>query len=249
MAALQNSMPSLHHTLFVNSFPQKGLQKLSHGAFLCCKTSVSLHARAEHLSSSAAAASTSSHFQESCGRRQIIAAGIIAPLVSIVDRTPTAFAAETKKGFLPVTDKKDGYTFLYPFGWQEVVIEGQDKVFKDVIEPLESVSVNMIPTNKQDIRDFGSPQEVAETLIKKVLAPPTQKTKLVQAAEHDVDGKAYYTFEFITKAPNYTRHALTAVSIGNGKFYTLTTGANERRWDKMKDRLVTVVDSFKIFNV
>ncbi|KAE8653687.1 PsbP-like protein 1 isoform 2 [Hibiscus syriacus] len=184
MAALQNSMPSLHHTLFVNPFPQKGLQKLSHGAFLCCKTSVSLHVRAEHLSSSAAASSTSSHFQESCGRRQIIAAGIIAPLVSIADRTPTAFAAETKKGFLPVTDKKDGYTFLYPFGWQ-----------------------------------------------------------------HDVDGKAYYTFEFITQPPNFTRHALTAVSIGNGKFYTLTTGANERRWDKMKDRLVTVVDFFKIFNV
>lgn len=31
-----------------------------------------------------------------------------------------------------------------------------------------------------------------------------------------------------------------------GKFYTLTTGANERRWEKMKDRLHTVVDSFKI---
>ncbi|GMI90307.1 hypothetical protein HRI_002700000 [Hibiscus trionum] len=247
MAALQNSMPSLHHTLFINSSPQKGSQKLSLGAFLCCKTSVSLRV---HLSSSAtAAASSSSHFQESCGRRQIIAAGITAPLVSIVDRTPTAFAAETKKGFLPVTDKKDGYTFLYPFGWQEVVIEGQDKVFKDVIEPLESVSVNLIPTNKEDIRDFGSPQEVADTLIKKVLAPPTQKTKLIQAAEHDEDGKAYYTFEFITRAPNYTRHALTAVSIGNGKFYALTTGANERRWDKMKDRLMTVVDSFKIFNV
>ncbi|MBA0786248.1 hypothetical protein Gotri_024891, partial [Gossypium trilobum] len=230
----------------------RGLQKLSHGAFLCCKTIVPLHVRGEHLSSPPAAASSSSQFQEfsdSCGRRRMIAVGIIAPLVSIVDRTPIAFAAETKKGFLPVTDKKDGYTFLYPFGWQEVVIEGQDKVFKDVIEPLESVSVNMIPTSKQDIRDFGSPQEVAETLIKKVLAPPTQKTKLIQAGEHDVDGKTYYTFEFVTQAPNYTRHALTAVSIGNGKFYTLTTGANERRWDKMKERLLTVVDSFKIFNV
>lgn len=43
---------------------------------------------------------------------------------------------------------------------QEVVIEGQDKIFKDVIEPLESVSVNMIPTAKQDIRELGSPQEV-----------------------------------------------------------------------------------------
>lgn len=40
---------------------------------------------------------------------------------------------------------------------QEVMVEGQDKVFKDVIEPLESVSVNMIPIVKQDNRDFGPP--------------------------------------------------------------------------------------------
>ncbi|XVF23819.1 hypothetical protein REPUB_Repub13aG0072400 [Reevesia pubescens] len=218
MAALQNSVPSLHHTLFLNFFPQRGLQKHHYGAFPCCKRGVSVHARAEQ-SSSAAASSSSSQFQE------------------------------TKKGFLLVTDNKDGYSFLYPFGWQEVVIEGQDKVFKDVIEPLESVSVNMIPTSKQDIQDFGPPEELAEILIKKVLAPPNQKTKLIGATEHDVDGKAYYIFEFVSQAPNYTRHALTAVSIGNGKFYTLTTGANERRWDKMKDRLFTVVDSFNIFNV
>lgn len=46
---------------------------------------------------------------------------------------------------------------------QEVIIEGQDKVYKDVIEPLESVSVNVIPTSKQDIRDFGPPQQVSRT--------------------------------------------------------------------------------------
>ncbi|KAH7677998.1 photosystem II oxygen-evolving enhancer protein 2 [Dioscorea alata] len=160
-----------------------------------------------------------------------------------------SFAAEAKKGFLAVTDRKDGYSFLYPFGWQEVVIQGQDKVFKDVIEPLESVSVNTVATSKGDIRDLGSPQEVAETLIKKVLAPPSQKTKLVEASEHDVDGKTYYTFEFIAQAPNFTRHALGTVTIGNGKFYTLTTGANERRWEKMKDKLHTVIDSFKTFVV
>jgi photosystem II oxygen-evolving enhancer protein 2 len=49
---------------------------------------------------------------------------------------------------------------------QEVVIEGQDKVFKDVIEPLESVSVNMIQTNKQDIKEFGSPQQVWFTYVR-----------------------------------------------------------------------------------
>lgn len=183
-------------------------------------------------------------------RRQLLAMGItVAPWLFLAQKTSTAFAAETKKGFLLVSDKKDGYTFLYPFGWQEVVVEGQDKVFKDVIEPLESVSVNLIPTSKQDIRDFGPPKEVAQTLIQKVLASPSQKTKLIDASEHDVDGKTYYTIEFLAQAPNYTRHALSAVCIGNGKFYTLTTGANERRWEKMKDRLKTVVDSFQIVNV
>ena len=38
----------------------------------------------------------------------------------------------------------------------------------------------------------------------------------VHMPQHDVDGKAYYTFEFVTQAPNYIRHALTAVTIGNG---------------------------------
>lgn len=42
-----------------------------------------------------------------------------------------------------------GYPWLTKLLHREVVIEGQDKVFKDVIEPLKSVSVNMIlPSNK-----------------------------------------------------------------------------------------------------
>ncbi|XP_076902645.1 psbP-like protein 1, chloroplastic [Bidens hawaiensis] len=188
--------------------------------------------------------------EDKAGRRQMLATGVtIAPWLLLSQQKTTAFAAENVKGFLPVTDKKDGYSFIYPFGWQEVVVEGQDKVFKDVIEPLENVSVNVFPTNKENIRDIGSPQEVAEALIKKVLSSPTQKTKLLTAAEHDVDGKAYYTFEFVAQAPNFTRHALSTITIGNGKFYTLTTGANERRWGKMKNKLNTVIDSFKIFNV
>ncbi|KAM0060779.1 hypothetical protein Hdeb2414_s0004g00128081 [Helianthus debilis subsp. tardiflorus] len=82
---------------------------------------------------------------------------ILATVLASVGRE---IQQENVKGFLPVTDKKDGYSFLYPFGWQEVAVEGRDKVFKDVIEPLENVSVNAFPTNKEDIRDLGSPQEV-----------------------------------------------------------------------------------------
>ncbi|KAK6123133.1 hypothetical protein DH2020_043129 [Rehmannia glutinosa] len=231
--------PSIHHSWLPST--QLGLYR--HGQ---CRRNITFIVRSEQVPST-----STSLCQERSGRRQLLSMGttIAASWLFFCQQTPTTFAAEAKKGFLSVTDKKDGYNFLYPFGWQEVIVEGQDKVFKDVIEPLESVSVNLIPTAKQDIRDFGPPQEVAETLIKKVLASPSQKTKLIEATEHEVDGKTYYTIEFIAQAPNYTRHALSAVCIGNGKFYTLTTGANERRWEKMKDRLKTMVDSFQIFNV
>ncbi|KAJ6322832.1 hypothetical protein OIU77_012637 [Salix suchowensis] len=49
----------------------------------------------------------------------------------MVNQTSPSFAAETKKGFLLVSDRKDGYSFVYPFGWQEVVIGGQDKLDAD----------------------------------------------------------------------------------------------------------------------
>ncbi|GAB4860904.1 phycocyanin alpha-subunit phycocyanobilin lyase [Ancistrocladus abbreviatus] len=240
MVPLHNlSSPSISQTFLPSASPQL-YRKCSKSPKLVC-----VFVREEKQLCAASMAS----FQDRIRRRQLLALGASVPGSMLFDQTSVSFAAETKKGFLPVTDKKDGYSFLYPFGWQEVVVEGQDKVLKDVIEPLESVSVNMFPTSKQDLRDFGPPQEVAETLIKKVLAPTTQKTKLIEAKEQDFDGRTYYTFEFTAQAPKFIRHALSAICIGNGKLYTLTTGANERRWDKMKDRLYTVVDSFRVFNV
>lgn len=58
--------------------------------------------------------------------------------------------------------------------------------------------------------------QVAETLIKKVLAPPSQKTKLIEAKEHDADEKVYYTIESVAQAPNFTCHAPSAITIGSG---------------------------------
>ncbi len=68
--------------------------------------------------------------------------------------------AAAPQGFQPIKDSQDGYSFLSPFGWQEVSVKGQDIVYKDVIEPLESVSVSITPTDKKDITEYGSPVEV-----------------------------------------------------------------------------------------
>lgn len=89
---------------------------------------------------------------------------------------------------MPAKDPQDGYSFLYPFGWQEVPVDGQDIVYKDVIEPLESVSVGMVPTEKASVEEFGTAQEVAFTLADKVLTAPSQQVVLVNAGE--VSGSA-----------------------------------------------------------
>jgi photosystem II oxygen-evolving enhancer protein 2 len=156
-------------------------------------------------------------------------------------------AAQAKGGFEVVRDQQDAYQFLYPFGWQEVSVQGQDVVYKDVIEPLESVSVNYIPTDKKSVADYGDAKEVSYTLVKKVLTNVNQDVRLLNAEERkDSTGRVYYDFEYTATTPRYTRHALASVTVGNGKFYTLETGANERRWGKMADKIARVQKSFEV---
>lgn len=69
------------------------------------------------------------------------------------------------KEFTPVKDAQDGYSFVYPFGWQEVAVKGQDVVYKDVIEPLESVSVSITQTDKANVSEFGSPAEACPPFV------------------------------------------------------------------------------------
>ena len=86
--------------------------------------------------------------------------------------------------------------------------------------------------------------QVGPLFVDKVLTTPGQEYKLLAARSRDTEGKTYYTFEFAAKTPTYVRHGLASVSIRNNRFYCLVTGANERRWQKVKDRLTVVADSF-----
>eukprot|EP00775_Hariotina_reticulata_P007123 gene7123-7337_t len=179
-------------------------------------------------------------------RRQLLQ---LASVVATSAVLPAASqAAKAPRGFNPVQDLNDNYQFLYPFGWQEVTVTGADVVYKDVVEPLESVSVTITPTDKKDISEFGDIADVANTLATEVLTPPGQEVAIVSTNQRDTNGHTYYEFEYTAKTPRYTRHSLAVVVANDGKFYTLTTGANERRWGKMKDKLQTTIKSFSLVN-
>jgi len=65
---------------------------------------------------------------------------------------------------------------------QEIALEGQDKAFKDVIEPLESVSLSIAPTARASLAEAGTPEEVATALVNKSARPGTQ-VALVSATQ------------------------------------------------------------------
>ena len=122
------------------------------------------------------------------------------------------------------------------------------EVFKDVIEPLESASLNVYPTERESLKEIGTPREVADELVKRALSAPGSLGKLLSVKERqDKEGHLYYSFEFVSKTKSYERHALTTVTITNGKFFTFTVGSSERRWDKMKKRLYKTNDSFQVY--
>lgn len=200
------------------------------------RSTVAVHASAERSGAEAT-------------RRQVLQLAAAIPALSGL-MPSAALAAGTKapRGFTPVQDVGDNYQFLYPFGWQEVSVDGADVVYKDVVEPLESVSVTLTPTEKKDIKEFGDIKEVAETLAKEVLTAPGVEVEVLSTNERETKGRTYYEFEFTAKNPRYTRHSVAVVIADNGRFYTLTTGSNERRWPKMKDKLNTTIRSFTLIN-
>eukprot|EP00195_Chlamydomonas_chlamydogama_P000819 CAMPEP_0202920016 /NCGR_PEP_ID=MMETSP1392-20130828/76635_1 /ASSEMBLY_ACC=CAM_ASM_000868 /TAXON_ID=225041 /ORGANISM="Chlamydomonas chlamydogama, Strain SAG 11-48b" /LENGTH=227 /DNA_ID=CAMNT_0049613493 /DNA_START=47 /DNA_END=730 /DNA_ORIENTATION=+ len=218
------------------------------GSMSVCKPKISCPFRqCTHISSRVRCVATQAQSQEHVGvsRRTVLDAASVAVLS--LSMPGLAQAAKAPKGFNPVEDLNDGYKFLYPFGWQEVAVKGTDVVYKDVVEPLESVSVTLAGTDKKDITDFGPVAEVSETLARDVLTAPGTEVKLLNTAEREDDkGHKYYELEFTATTSRYTRHQLAVVAVGNGKLYTLTTGSSEKRWSKMKDRLQTSVRSFSL---
>lgn len=154
-------------------------------------------------------------------------------------------------GLNSYADARDGYSFLYPLGWQQVkVSQGPDVVFHDIINPTENVSVVISPVavGKKTLHDLGTPGEVGYALQQKAIAPPGsgRTAELVDAAERQVGDRTFYTLEYAVKLPNQDRHDLATVVIHKGRLYTLNASTTEQRWPRAKQLLHEVVGSFSV---
>ncbi|KAI0509870.1 hypothetical protein KFK09_010467 [Dendrobium nobile] len=158
-------------------------------------------------------------------------------------------AKEAPNKYKSFVDLTDGYSYVYPSYWRDFDFLGHDSAFKDRIAALQHVRVGFIPTTKNDIHDLGPMEEVIFDLVKNVCAAPTQKPTVFDMQERTFDGKNYWTFEYELESSGFARTAFAIIAIGNGRYYTLVVGANQRRWSRLRDLLKVVADSFKILDI
>ncbi|XP_059628192.1 photosynthetic NDH subunit of lumenal location 1, chloroplastic isoform X2 [Cornus florida] len=185
--------------------------------------------------------------ERSCNRRPLLF-GVGALALSLFPAN-SIFAEEMPKNYAAFVDSSDGYSYYYPSDWREFDFRGHDSAFKDRYLQLQNVRLSFLPTDKKDIHDLGPMEEVVLNLVRHIYSAPTQRATVFDMQEKTIDGKNYYTFEYVLTSPNFARAAFATIAIGNGRYYTLIVGANERRWRRVRNKLKVVADSFKVLDI
>ena len=140
------------------------------------------------------------------------------------------------------------YAFLYPTGWTRVKVDGGPEIiYHDLINSNETLSLVVSDVKREvDLEQLGSPIEVGQTLIDKVIAPEGsgRSVNLVNANKRENSNHIFYDLEYQLNLNEQDRHELATVVIDRGTLYTFAVGTNEERWDKVDGMFTNVIESF-----
>jgi len=170
----------------------------------------------------------------------------------------TALTASPALAFETWVDSNQGYEFKFPTGPQKSTLKGYDVFYRDILEPLEYIGVKIVGTQRNSLDDVGTPQEVAEKLLKDVV-PEGAPQEIISATSkkdeigHRIDIIEYaYQWKFDDAMARQLRrkkfqlHCKAAVVVARKKQFVLTIASEENRWPIRGDDYMIAIDSFKL---
>ena len=170
------------------------------------------------------------------------------PLIIILCFTLSACGGGLNAGLEAYQSPDGRYAFLYPTGWTRVKVDGGPEIiYHDLINSNETLSLVVSDVKKEvDLEQLGSPTEVGQTLIDKVIAPQGsgRSVKLVEANKREASNHIFYDLEYQLSLNEQDRHELATVVIDRGTLYTFAVGTNEDRWNKVDAMFANVIKSF-----
>ena len=140
------------------------------------------------------------------------------------------------------------YGFFYPTGWTRIKVDGGPEIiYHDIINSNETLSLVVSDIDKDvQLEQLGSPSEVGQTLIDKVIAPEGsgRSVRLINANKRELSNHVFYDLEYELILNNQDRHELATVVVDRGSIYTFAVGTNQERWNKVEKMFANVVESF-----
>ncbi len=140
------------------------------------------------------------------------------------------------------------YAFFYPTGWTRVKVDGGPEIiYHDLINSNETLSLVISDVNKDvELEQLGTPLEVGQTLIDKVIAPEGsgRTVELIDANKRETSNHIFYDLEYELNLNDQDRHELATVVIDRGTLYTFAVGTNQERWNKVEKLFGNVIESF-----
>jgi len=165
---------------------------------------------------------------------------------------PAALAYET------YSDVNVGYEFKFPTGPQKSTNKGYDVFLRDIIEPLEFIGLKITKTERNSLDDVGSPQEVAEKLLKDIVPGGAPQEIISVSSKTDELGHRIDTVEFAYQwkfdealarqlgRKKFQLHCKALIAIARNKQFLLQIASEENRWEYRGDDYQVAVDTFKL---
>nr|ADE76588.1 unknown [Picea sitchensis] len=151
-------------------------------------------------------------------------------------------------------DEKEGFTLLKPSDWNKVDKAGATVLFEDPDVRTNNIGVVVNPVRISSLKDFGTPQDVADKLLKaERKKPSTNDVQLIRIAEKAIHGDIpLYELEYSLDSSRGIKRVLSAVTVASKKLYLLNISYSDSP-DKpllpnARMRLEQVLDSFDVLH-
>lgn len=191
-------------------------------------------------------------FQCSSIKRRSLNLSIIALILSSLSlpfTAPTAMADEVdeerKAELERYTDSNEGFTLLRPSSYIKVDKAGATVLFEEVNKGANNVGVVVNPVRLTSLKDFGTPQFVADKLIQaEKRKESTKDAQVVGVSERPgLGGLPVYEFEYVVDSTRGgMKRIFTAAFVSGKKLYLLNISHTDKPDSPLDNHTRTILE-------
>ncbi|EXB36436.1 PsbP domain-containing protein 2 [Morus notabilis] len=178
------------------------------------------------------------------GKRELCLSSLALVLNGFSPYLPNSFSAEELE-LERYTDSNEGFTLLRPSSWIKVDKAGATVLFEEANKGSNNVGVVVNPVRLSNLREFGSPEFVADKLIQaERRKESTKEAEVIDVAERSGrEGLQVYEFEYkVDSTRGGMKRIFTAAFVASKKLYLLNISHSDKPENPLNDHIRMILE-------